>query len=143
MKKATVVLATILAVVSLTGCSKKDGQTVHLSQFLTDPVLIEKLTKVVRDIESRHPGLKIQVDNIPYNEYQQKITAQLAAGNAPDVIFVEVNNFVDLYSRGVFEDLTPYCQKDGVDLKGYYQGLIHRFSPEGDVIRHGLQVLGG
>lgn len=133
MKKATVALVAILAVVSLAGCSKKDGQTVRLSQFLTDPVLIEKLGAVVKDIESRHPGLHIQVDNIPYNEYQQKITTQLAAGNAPDVVFVEVNNFVDLYSRGVFEDLTPYCQKDGVDLKGYYDGLIHRFSPDGKI----------
>ncbi|HVZ80778.1 MAG TPA: sugar ABC transporter substrate-binding protein [bacterium] len=131
MKKTTVVLWAVLSAVLLAGCSKNNGQTVRLAQFLTDPVLIEKMTRVVHDIEARHPGLHIQVDNIPYNEYQQKITTQLAAGNAPDVIFVEVNNFVDLYLRGVFEDLTPYCQKDGVDLKGYYEGLVRRFSPDG------------
>src|SRR5580692_10984566 len=115
------------------GCGKKDTNTVHLAQFLTDPVLIEKLHLVVADIESRHPGLHIEIDNIPYNEYQQKVTTQLAGGNAPDVVYVEVNNFVDLYLRDVFEDLTPYVQKDGVDLKGYYPGVLDRFSPGGKV----------
>jgi multiple sugar transport system substrate-binding protein len=132
MKKILYSLAAGLLVLA-GGCGKKEGTTIHLSQFLTDPVLIEKLHGVVTDIENRHPGLHIQVDNIPYNEYQQKITTQLAGGNAPDVVFVEVNNFVDLYLRGVFEDLTPYCQKDGVDLKAYYPGVLNRFSPGGKV----------
>ncbi len=100
---------------------------------MTDPVLIEKLHLVVSDIEKRHPGLHIEIDNIPYNEYQQKVTTQLAGGDAPDVIYVEVNNFVDLYLRDVFEDLTPYVQKDGVDLKDYYPGVMNRFSPNGKV----------
>ncbi|HTC21923.1 MAG TPA: sugar ABC transporter substrate-binding protein [bacterium] len=115
------------------GCGKKDNSTIHLAQFLTDPVLIEKLHLVVADIEKRHPGLHVQIDNIPYNEYQEKVTTQMAGGNAPDVVYVEVNNFVDLYLRGVFEDLTPYVQKDGVDLTAYYPGVLGRFSPGGKV----------
>lgn len=131
MKKFSVAFVAVFALLFLGGCSKSNKQEVRLAQFLTDPVLIEKLTQVVHDIEARHPGLHIKIDNIPYNEYQQKITTELAAGNAPDVIFVEVNNFVDLYLRNVLEDLTPYCQRDGVDLKGYYDGVIKRFSPDG------------
>ncbi len=124
----------LLALVLNTGCVfKKESNTIHLAQFLTDPVLIEKLHQVVTDIEKRHPGLQVEIDNIPYNEYQQKVTTQLAGGDAPDVIYVEVNNFVDLYLRDVFEDLTPYVQKDGVDLKGYYPGVLNRFSPNGKV----------
>jgi ABC-type glycerol-3-phosphate transport system substrate-binding protein len=115
-----------------TGCGKKTD-TVRLAQFLTDPILIAKLNNVVQDIEKRHPGLHIEVDNIPYNEYQQKITTQMASGLAPDVIYVEVNNFVDLYLRGAFEDLTPYCQKDSMDMKDYYEGVLRRFSPDGKI----------
>ena len=40
---------------------------------------------------------------------------------------------MDLYLRNVFEDLTPYCQKDNLDLKGYYPGVLGRFSPGGKV----------
>src|SRR5579862_2908909 len=118
-------LVALLSILVLTaGCGKKHD-TVRLAQFLTDPVLITKLNNVIKDIEARHPGLVIQLDSIPYSEYQQKIATEVAGGNPPDVIFVEVNNFVDLYLRGALEDLTPYCQKDGLDLKGYYDGVIH------------------
>ncbi len=132
--KQLIWIPALLVLVLNTGClMKKESSTIHLAQFMTDPVLIEKLHAVVSDIEKRHPGLQIQIDNIPYNEYQQKLTTQLAGGDAPDVIYVEVNNFVDLYLRDVFEDLTPYVQKDGVDLKGYYPGVLTRFSPGGKV----------
>lgn len=131
--KQLIWVSALLALVLNTGCIKKDSSTIHLAQFMTDPVLIEKLHAVVSDIEKRHPGLHVEIDNIPYNEYQQKLTTQLAGGDAPDVIYVEVNNFVDLYLRDVFEDLTPYVQKDGVDLKGYYPGVLTRFSPGGKV----------
>ncbi len=133
MKKLSVAFVAVFGLLLMGGCSRSNKQEVRLAQFLTDPVLIEKLSIVIHGIEGRHPGLKIHVDNIPYNEYQQKITTQLAAGNAPDVIFVEVNNFVDLYLRNVLEDLTPYCQKDNLDLKAYYDTVVHRFSPGGKV----------
>ena len=134
MKRGIFLTAILMLAWFPMGCAKNTAlPVVHLAQFLTDPVLISKLTAVVADIQKRHPDFKIQLDNIPYNEYQQKIMTQIAGNDAPDVIFVEVNNFVDLFLRGAFEDLTPYCQKDGVDLKGYYAGVIHRFSPDGKI----------
>jgi len=130
--KSKVLVALLSILVLSAGCGKKQD-TVRLAQFLTDPVLIAKLNNVLKDIEARHPGLAIQLDNIPYSEYQQKIATEMAGGNPPDVVFVEVNNFVDLYLRGALEDLTPYCQKDNLDLKGYYDGVVHRFSQDGKI----------
>ena len=133
MKKVISFLGVVLLALMPLGCGKKQVPVVHLSQFLTDPILVAKLSAVVKGIQSRHPEFRIELDNIPYNEYQQKIVTQMAGGDPPDVVFVEANNFVDLYLRGVFEDLTPYCQKDGIDLKGYYPGVVHRFSPGGKI----------
>lgn len=122
-------LVALIAVMSL-GAEKK-VPVIRVAQFMTDPNLIQIMSDTARDIEKRHPELKIRIENIPYNEYIQKVTTQYAGGNAPDVIFSEVNNFVELYKRGVFEDLTPYCKKDKINLKGYYPGVIGRFSPDG------------
>jgi multiple sugar transport system substrate-binding protein len=133
MKKAIILGILGLFILSFSMGCKSKPKPIRLAQFMTDPVLIEKINLVTAAIEKRHPGLKIQVESIPYNEYQQKITTQMAAGNAPDIIFVEVNNFVDLYLRGAFDDLTPYCQKDNVDLKGYYPDVLGRFSPGGKI----------
>jgi ABC-type glycerol-3-phosphate transport system substrate-binding protein len=44
------------------------------------------------------------------------------------VIFVEVNNFVDLYLRGALEPLNPYIQADHFDLSSYYPQVLDRFT---------------
>lgn len=112
------------------GCSKPP-QVVRVAVFTSDPVLIKILLQASKDIEKRYPGMKIKMDNIPYTSYQDKITTEIASGNAPDVISVEVSNFADLYLRGVFEELGPYAQKDGLDMNAYYPSVVKRFSPDG------------
>lgn len=106
---------------------------IRVSIFTTDPTIIKILNNAITNIESRHPGLKIELENIPYNSYQDKLTVEMAAGNAPDVIGVEVNNFVDLYLRGALENLSPYFQADGMDSKAYYPTALKRFSPGGSI----------
>jgi multiple sugar transport system substrate-binding protein len=112
----------------LSGCGK--GQKpIRVSVFTADPLLIKILTQTMKEIEGRHPGLKIKVENISYNDYQDKLTVQLAANNAPDVISVEASNFSDLFIRGALEDLTPYFKRDQLDPKAYYATALKRYSP--------------
>lgn len=113
------------------GCAKKQENLIRVANFLTDVKLLQICNDIARDVEKSHPGIKIRIDNIPYNEYQQKLTTQIAGGSPPDVIYVEVNNFVDLYSRGALDDLTPHLQRDAVDLGEFYPGVVGRFTREG------------
>ena len=113
------------------GCSKQSSQIIRVAQFTNDPVLIKIINGMVANIQKRHPEIQVRLETIPYGNYQEKITTQLSAGNAPDVMAVEVNNCVDLYLRGVFEDLMPYARKDGIDLKGFYPGVLRRFTRDG------------
>lgn len=125
---------TAIAVMMLPmGCVRKPKNLVRVANFLTDVKLLEICNDVARQVERENPGLRIRIENIPYNEYQQKLSTQVAAGNAPDVIFVEVNNFVDLHARGILDDLTPLIQRDQVDLKAYYPGVLGRFTRDGKV----------
>src|ERR1017187_6170501 len=121
MRKFLVLTCLILVVALPMGCMKKNNQMeIRVADFLTDPVLIQILNDTLRKIEKDNPGLTIKLETTPYNEYQQKVTTQMSANNAPDILFVEVNNFVDLFLRGVLEDLDPYVTKDQMDLKPYY-----------------------
>lgn len=130
---AAVILAVALVSGVLSGCGKgeKTGASVRVAQFTTDPELIRILGEAVRRAEEVNPGLTVRLESIPYANYQEKITTQMAAGNPPDVVFVEVNNFVDLYLRDAFEDLTPYAKRDGLDLSAYYPGVLGRFQRDG------------
>jgi ABC-type glycerol-3-phosphate transport system substrate-binding protein len=131
MKKVSRWFAVLfLALFFQAGCAK-GPKIVRVAVFTTDPVLIKILIQTAQDIEKRYPGMKIKMDNIPYTSFQDKITTLIAAGSAPDVVSVEVSNFADLYLRGVFEELQPYVDKDGLDMKAYYPTVVKRFSPGG------------
>lgn len=111
------------------GCVRPpDPSIVRVGNFLTDPVLIQLLQDTLTELEKENPGMKIQLETTPYTDYQQKISTQIAAGIAPDILYVEVNNFVDLYLRGALEDLTPYVKKDNFDLSDFYPTVLGRFS---------------
>ncbi len=112
---------------------KRDDKTIRVSVFTVDPLLVKILTDTITAIESRHPGLQIKVENIPYNDYQSKLTVELAANDAPDIISVEASRFSDMYLRGAFEDLTPYFNRDQMDRKDYYASSLARFSPGGEI----------
>lgn len=133
MKK--VLYASVFSVVCLVlgplGCRRETSSVVRVANFMTDPVLIKILADICREAEKENPGLRIRVESTPYANYQEKIMTQVAAGNAPDVLFVEVNNFVGLFTRDVFENLTPYVERDGILLNEYYPGVVKRFSREG------------
>ena len=125
-------LGLMLVLMFSIGCRAKED-AVRVAVFTSDVETIKILNGAMRQIESRHPGLKIVLANIPYNDFQNKITTMMAAGNAPDVVSTEANNFVDLYLRGAFEDLTDYAKRDGIDPKIYYDSVMKRYSPGGKI----------
>jgi multiple sugar transport system substrate-binding protein len=115
------------------GCNQVDKNTVRVAIFSTDPTVIQILNNTIQNIQAHHPGLKVVMDSIPYNDFEEKIVTQLVAGSAPDIVGTEASQFVDLYMRDAFVDLTPYFQKDGMDVKDYYPAIMNRFSPGGKI----------
>jgi ABC-type glycerol-3-phosphate transport system substrate-binding protein len=106
----------ILGLVCAMGCGQKQSQqTIRVSTFLNDLTILKITNDEIADID------------------QDKITTELAGGNAPDIIDVETNNFVDLYLRDVFENLKPYIDASHMDLNGFYPGVLNRFSRNGQV----------
>jgi multiple sugar transport system substrate-binding protein len=125
-------LGLALVLVFCSSCAQKE-KPIRVSVFSTDKLLIKLMSDAIRSIQTKYPDIKIQMENIPYNDYQDKITVEMAAGDAPDVISVEASKFSDMYMRKAFEDLTPYVQRDNLDTKAYYPTILARFSPGGEI----------
>src|SRR5271169_1212091 len=89
------------------------------------------LSGLIKDFEKSHPKTKVELQRIPYSEYLSKLLTQIAAGDAPDVIFSEVGNFTDLYLRNILEPLDSYVQTGHVDLAAYYPQVTDRFTIDG------------
>ncbi len=132
MKNLRLVLAGLtcllfLAVFTLNGCSKSGGAKIKVSSW-GSPEENQILSDLITQYNLTHPGVTVELERIPFTEYVTKLLTQIAGGQAPDVIFVEVNNFVDLYLRGALEPLNPYIQADHFDLSAYYPQVLDRFT---------------
>ena len=101
---------------ALTGCSKKDnGESKENTQTATTQTEVQKsgdnaiagtkgtitfvhpdanpvLAKAVTMYNKTHEGIKVKEQSIPYGDYTTWLKAQLTAGTAPEVMFVEQAN---------------------------------------------------
>ena len=47
------------------------------------------LNKIITDFEATHPGIKVQVEPIPYQELPRQFAVAISAKNAPDIVWLE------------------------------------------------------
>ena len=124
------VLLALISVLGLTGCGKNSGTHIKVSCWGT-PEENKILIDMINDFQAKNPGIKVDLQYIPFGEYVTKLLTQIAGGLAPDVIFTEVGNFADLYLRDALEPLNPYIQTDHLDLSAYYSQVVDRFTVDG------------
>lgn len=88
-------------------------------------IIKEMVAKFEKDTK-----LKVSAERAPSGPpYMEKVLTQFAGGNAPDVLFVEVNNFKEFAQKGVLEDLNPFIEKETTIKKSqFYKEIIDRFT---------------
>jgi multiple sugar transport system substrate-binding protein len=69
---------------------------------------------VVEPFEAENPGVKIDLQEIPWDGYYEKYQTLSAAGQAPDLAFVSAAWIQDYARLGVALNLDPYVEKTGV-----------------------------
>lgn len=82
--------------------------------------------------------IEIQLERLPggWNEYTQKMTAQIASGNPPDIGRMAVASMPMFISKGLVEDLTPYMSD--LDLDQYYESAMGQYMVDGKM--YGMPV---
>src|SRR5580658_10297527 len=135
MKKLRLILAGLacflLAVFfTLSGCSKSSGTKIRVSSW-GSPEENQILVDLINQYNQSHPGVTAVLERTAFSDYVQHLLTQIAGGEAPDVIFVEANNFVNFYLAGALEPLNPYIQADHFDLSVDYPQVIDRYTVDG------------
>jgi multiple sugar transport system substrate-binding protein len=91
--------------------------------------------KAVADVFMKeHPEIKIELWAQPWDDYFTKIQALWASGDSktiPDVAFLWPTP--KYAAEGVLENLDPYIEKSGYDLKDYWPGLLESAKYDGHV----------
>jgi multiple sugar transport system substrate-binding protein len=95
----------------------KEPVTISFSSWIGNEPSIQKMYKA---FHKEHPNITIEFQNVPAEESNEKLTAQIAGGNAPDAAFVDASTTAGFASRHAVVDLTNYIERsDVVDPDDY------------------------
>lgn len=95
--------AAVAAALLLAGCSGGSGSTTKASPSAAPTDASGNLTlwvgswwapqipKVTKDFEAAHPKIKLTIDPIPIDGYQDKFTSSTLGGNPPDLVDLDVS----------------------------------------------------
>nr|WP_249316778.1 extracellular solute-binding protein [Bacillus sp. FJAT-50079] len=99
----------------------------------TFPAKVEEIAELIKKFEAENPDIKVEAQDFPYDQYNDKITAAMHANKAPDIINIYygwIPNFVKLgYIQPIPEDFmstqeiedyyVPMIQSSKIDDKYY------------------------
>jgi multiple sugar transport system substrate-binding protein len=131
----------VAGLMSLQSCGKKESENKITLMIFAQPQEKEILDQIVWRFENAHPGTKVNFISSTQAEYGQKLQAQLAANQLPDVFYLgpgDVRQYVD--NKKVL-DLAPYVQNvTGVDFNDLYESAVDTYRYDGNTLGQGAAI---
>src|SRR5690606_21509100 len=126
---------------SANGNSGSSGNGASSSESATnnDPITIQYWHS---HAEAQMPGLEYMIEEFNkvyphitiepvyqggYPDLHKKLQAAVAARNVPAVSNVEVSSLPNFAESGVFANLDPFIERDGVDTEDFSQGMLQAY----------------
>jgi multiple sugar transport system substrate-binding protein len=129
---AAVMLASSVTTIASTQLASASS-TVHLTYTLWDPVQEVGYKKSIAQFEQSHPNISVTVQQIPYPDYESKLTAEFSAGDGPDVFWVNTPFLAQFEQLGVMANLVPYIKKYHINMSMYRPALVALHSHNGAI----------
>ncbi len=100
--------------------SAASGEEVTIKVPVWDAAANAYVYPVVEAFEAANPNIKVELIDTASADYTQKLTVMLNGGNELDVVWIKDGDTTpSIAARGQLEDLTPYIERDGLDLSVY------------------------
>lgn len=96
--------------------------------------LSQDVRKNIIDFNKTNQEYHISVKEYAGNDYQAGMTQfnnDITGPNCPDVIDINGINFAQYASKGVFADMYPYMEKDGVKKEDYLENVLRAYEVDG------------
>lgn len=118
-----------ILILVLIGCSRQEDNRIKITYqtMETLPEQRKALSQLVEEFEKQYPNIKVEV--LTSTTSFQKLSIQIAGGNAPDVFYYVTDRLPGLAKRGILLDLTPFMEK--VDLSQYFPQVVESCKVDG------------
>ncbi len=110
------------------------GKKVQINWVMaTDPDKKAWQDEVIASFEASHPNIKVHLENIPYDQFDQKLATMISSGQAPDVWNPNQadSGFATYMKMGALKDLTPYIEKGAPELETMDKNLLDIYRIDG------------
>lgn len=84
-----------------------------------DPLRLQTAQEQVAAFKQENPGINVSVEAVPFAQYYDKLSTEVAAGSVYDVFMISGAYFSRIAPTGVFENLSPDIKESGIDLTKY------------------------
>ncbi|MBZ4673430.1 MAG: transporter substrate-binding protein [Spirochaeta sp.] len=101
--------------------------------FWGNPDAIGVEQDIIKAFEESHPDIKIESIVSGYSDYHTKLMTMIAGNMAPDVMRIDDYYFYDFIKLGAVESLSPYIERDGLDLDLYPKMGIEEATVDGQI----------
>jgi multiple sugar transport system substrate-binding protein len=105
-----------------TGAAETGNITLNVSGWSSSPAEDTLVKAGLFAFHQRYPNITANWSPIP-DQYQTKMRANVAAGNAADVFYVSPDMAQEYIKAGKLLNLSPYLQRDNVSPSSYYSAL--------------------
>jgi multiple sugar transport system substrate-binding protein len=117
------------------GAATGDEVTVEYFTFSAAPDHLDTLQAIIDGFEMDNPGVTIEVQTAPFDDYFTRLQTRIAGGDAPDAFELNYENFVSFAAAGALLDPTA-AAPDAIDPSVFYPEAFEAFSYDG--VQYGL-----
>ena len=153
--KKTILFSLIIMAFLLTSCGAKlvtstptpaaTAKPVEVIWYVRSNPVEQKWEQetVIPDFEAKNPNIKINLTVVARADFDARMTTMIAAGTPPDIwSHWGTFGFADYVARGLVADLTPYIEKDVVDLSDFNQDVLKTYQVNGKYMGLPFQTTG-
>lgn len=127
-------LTTAACAASLVGCSTSaDDGDVELSYGVWEESQVPAMQEIAKKFEEENPGISINVQLTPWDQYWTKLQTAAKGGSAPDVFWMTNAYFPSYADGGALRSLENLVDDDLVDMSNYNDAMSDAYTWEGEV----------
>jgi len=109
----------------------QEDVTLTYFTFSAAPDHEEDLAAMIAAFEEQNPGITVDVQTAPFDDYFTELQTRIAGGDAPDVFELNYENFVSYASRDALLDLTDLAAAEADLADRFYPRAYEAFQLDG------------
>ena len=118
-------LALLMLLLLIAGCGGADrADGVVTIEFWAMGREGEVVQELIPDFERVHPGIRVEVQQLPWTSAHEKLLTAFAGRSTPDLCQLGNTWVPEMQALGALEDLGPWiARSDGIAQPDYFQGV--------------------